>query len=238
MEDAPLKTPAIVLSSVKYGDHGNVIRMFTPHHGLIAFMVHSLRSKKGGKMRPSMVLPMSLLEVVIHTKSKGSLKTIQEAHPLEHWKTLHIDPVKMTLCTFAAEVIQKSISEGHSDETFFEKVKQWLIEMDSDRATLSIATHQLLLSICRHLGCYPHFETYKEGYIFDMIDGCFISEAPEHKYWLSARESIALKRLVEGEKPSKEVRQKLLDELLSYIRIHHEAFGTVKSLDILRAILS
>lgn len=238
MESPIHKTPAIVLSSVKYGDHGNVVRMFTPDHGLVAFMVHSLRSKKGGKMRPSMVLPMSLLEIVIQPKSKGSLKSIQEAHPLEHWQSLHTDPIKMTLCTFAAEIIQKSISEGHPDEHFFNRVWEWLKEMDTDRAQMSIATHQLLLFICRHLGCYPHFETYRENFVFDMIDGCFVPEAPDHKYWLTERESVALKRLVEGEKPSKEIRQRLLDELLGYIRIHHEAFGTIKSLEILRTLLA
>lgn len=238
MDTSPQKTPAIVLSSVKYGDNGHVVRMFTPDSGLVAFMVHSLRSKKGGKMRPSMVLPMSMLEIVIQSKSKGSLKSIQEAHPLEHWETLHRDPIKMTLCTFAAEVIQKSISEGHPDEFFFNRVSDWLKEMDSNRAQLSIATHQLLLSVCRHLGCYPHFETYRENYIFDMIDGCFAAEAPDHKHWLTARESVALKRLVEGEKPSKEIRQRLLDELLGYIRIHHESFGSIKSLEILRTILA
>ncbi len=236
MEVADQKISALVLGTVKYGDNGHVLRSFTPQTGLVAFMVHSLRSKKPGKMRPSMVLPMSSLEIVLQSRSKGNLRSMKEVHPKYHWKTLHTDPIKMTLCTFAAEVIQKSITEDQSDPEFFQKVEHWLMELDEDDTLLSTAPHHLLLIVSRHLGCYPHFETYTEGAVFDMMDGGFVKEAPNHSHWMSALESEGLLQIAEGQRPNKKIRDVVLDELLAYLRIHHEPFGTLKSLSIIRTL--
>ncbi|KAB2808717.1 DNA repair protein RecO [Phaeocystidibacter luteus] len=238
MSPSEQKVQAIVLGVVKYGDHGHVMRTFTPSVGLTPFMVHSLRSKKAGTMRPSMTMPMSVLDIVVNARGKGNLKTISEVHPIEHWRTLHTDPIKMTLCTFASEVVQKVITEEHAEEALFEDLLKWLYALDDEDAKLGTSAHELLLKLSRHLGCFPHIETYKTDYVFDMLDGYFVSDAPNHSHWLTARESTALVDLIHHKKVDKVMRQTLLGELLSYLRIHHEPFGTVKSLEIIRTLLT
>ncbi len=232
------KVQAIVLGTVKYGDSGTVLRTFTPQQGLLAFMVHSLHSKKAGQMRPSMTLPMTILDVVINHRGKGNLKTIQEVRPARHWSKLHSDPIRMTLCTFASEVIQKVVTEDHQESFLFQELRLWLERLDRDDARLGTAPHELLLIVARQMGCFPHMETYKEGYVFDMMDGHFIPEAPDHTYWMTGQESAALNALIHHEPVHKTMRSKLLGELLSYLRIHHEPFGTLKSIEILRTLLS
>lgn len=239
MEPTAEKTEALVLGVIKYGDHGHVVRTFTPTHGLCAFMVHSLRSKKAGQFRPSMTMPLTAIEVVIDPRAKGSLRRFSEVRPLHHWQSLNMDPVKMTLCTFGAEVISKVITEEHPDEAFFSSVLNWLIGLDNDEIPLSTAPQELLLIAAHHLGCYPHMETYQEGFVFDQMDGTFVAIAPDHSYWMTAQESSALVSLVQKSgRVDKVMRQKLLEELLSYVRIHHEPFGKLKSLEIIRTLLS
>lgn len=233
------KTRALVLSVVKYGDHANVVRTFTAEHGLRAFMVNSLRSKKPGQFRPSMTLPMTSLELVLNPRSKGSLHRFSEVRPLIHWQSVHSDPIKMTLCTFAAEVVSKLVVEEYPDQVLFDDVFRWLVDLDSVDANLAMAPQRLLLIAAKNLGCTPHWETYQTGRLFDMVDGRFVDIQPDHSHWMDADESEALYRVsVSGERVVKSVRQRLLDELLGYVRIHHEPFGTLKSLELIRVLLS
>lgn len=232
------KTPALVLGVVKYGESGHVVRTFTPDHGLVPFMVHSLHAKRTGVMRPSMTMPMSALDIVIRAKSKGNLKTMAEVRPLEHWKLIHTDPIRMTLCTFAAEVLGKVVTEEHADPFLFNSTMDWLKSIDSEEASLATAGHEFLLLVCRHLGCFPSVETYKPNAVFDLMDGTFTASAPDHTFWLTGEESEALYLLIHREKVPKKYRQSLLNELLGYLRIHHEPFGTLKSLEVIRDLLS
>lgn len=238
MSPSDQKTQALVLGVVKYGDHGHVIRTFTPAYGLKAFMIHSLRSRKSGGFRASMTLALTALEGVIDARGKGNLSRFSEVHPLHHWKTLHTDPVKMTICTFGAEVISKVITEDHPDPGLFTDVMQWLVDLDQSEE-VALAPQKLLLIASRHLGCFPHSETYSEGSVFDQMDGHFIHTVPHHTHWMNSEESASLYYLINGGKDlPKSVRVRLLDELLAYLRIHHEPFGTMKSLDIIRTLLS
>ena len=231
------KIEGFVLSMVKYGDNGRIVRILSKQNGLMACMVHSLHSKKSGAMRPSMVMPMTQLDMVINNRSKGQLKSFKEVRILRHWQTLHSDPIKMTLCTFCAEVLQRIVTEGFPDEGIYNAVEQWLISLDDLEGMMSTSAHELLLIVCRHVGCFPRISTYCEGFVFDMIDGHFIENIPSHNHWLNPEESSALIQLINRGKPSKEIRNVLLDSLLQYLRIHHEPFGTIKSLDVIREVL-
>ncbi|TNE29590.1 MAG: hypothetical protein EP346_06050 [Bacteroidetes bacterium] len=233
------KTAALVLGVIKYGDHGNVVRLFTPHFGMRAFMVNSLRSKKGGQFRPSMTLPLTAVEVVMNPRVKGSLFRFTEVRPLHHWKTLHSDPIKMTLCTFGAEVVSKLIAEEHPEIALFNGVLEWLKELDEEDSAMATAPQRLLLLAAQHMGCSPHFETYEEGRLFDMIDGKFVDSHPSHNHWMDVDESKAMHDIAMGRgKSTRAIRQQLLEDLLGYLRIHHEPFGTMKSLELIRVLLS
>lgn len=229
---------AIVLGTVKYGDNGRVLKTFTGEKGLVTYMVHSLRSKGSGHMRPALTMPMTVLDIIENSRSKGNLKTIAEVHPAIHWIRIHTDPVRMTLCTFAAEVLAKSSSEEHKESLLFDEVLAWLQRLDAEHSRLGTAPHELLLIVARQIGCFPNVDEYREGRVFDMLNAHFVDDAPEHAYWMTANESRALHQLIHHQPVDRSMRERLLDELLSYIRLHHEPFGTLKSVDILRTILS
>lgn len=233
------KTSALVLGVVKYGDHGHVVRLFTPGFGLRAFMVNSLRSKKSGQFRPSMTMPLTAVEIVMNPRKKGSLFRFTEVRPLEHWNALHSDPIRMTLCTFGAEVLSKLVAEEYPDVLLFEGAMNWLKGLDADDKNVSVAPQELLLIAARHMGCYPRIETYSEGSYFDMLEGGFTDARPEHHQWMGPEESNALFQIATSSgKSTRSIRQKLLEDLLMYLRIHHEPFGTLKSLELLRVLLS
>ena len=56
---------AIVLSAIKYGDTSRIVRLYTDQFGLISVLINSVSSKKS-TVRSSMLLPLTLLEI-IHT---------------------------------------------------------------------------------------------------------------------------------------------------------------------------
>lgn len=233
------KSPLLVLNAIRYGDSARIVRTFSPEWGLKSFMVHSLKSKAAGAFRASMLMPLSELEVVVDPRAKGDLGRFVETRYGQHRLSIHEHPIKMTVCTFAAEVLSKVVSEGGEDAALFENVRAWLNALEEDSAPLSTAPHRLLLTIAHRVGCYPNFETYREGRVFDQMEGEFVDSVPHHAHWMNEDESTALYTIAQGgAKVNHALRSSVLEELIGFLRIHHEPFGPLKSLDIIRTVLA
>ena len=63
----------IVLSALKYGESGRIVRIYTEEFGLLSFLVNSVGSKRG-VVRSSMLLPLSLVELVHTNKGEGKTR--------------------------------------------------------------------------------------------------------------------------------------------------------------------
>jgi DNA repair protein RecO (recombination protein O) len=80
---------------------------------------------------------------------------------------------------------------------------------------------------------------------FDLQEGEFTSKIPEHKYYIEGTHSTYLKLIIPASKKDMHefnikasVRSQLLDELILFYRLHIDGFGELKTLDILRSIMS
>ena len=69
---------AIVLSAIKYGDTSRIVRLYTDQFGLISVLINSVSSKKS-TVRSSMLLPLTLLEIIHTHKGNDKLDRIKEA---------------------------------------------------------------------------------------------------------------------------------------------------------------
>ena len=89
-----VKTEAIVLGAVKYGDSSVILRTYSKEQGLLAFIASGVRSRKG-PIRPSMIQVLSVLQLVYYQKAKGELKRIKEASIADPLQEIHFDPIKI-----------------------------------------------------------------------------------------------------------------------------------------------
>ena len=112
-----LKTKAVVLQTIKYGDSSLVVKMFTEESGLQSFMVKGAFGKKS-KMKAALFQNMTLLEIVaeIGGSSLGFIKEISLSHC---YKSIPSDIKKTTILIFISELLSKSISESEVDTELF-----------------------------------------------------------------------------------------------------------------------
>jgi len=66
------KTRGIVFHTVKYGENGVVVKIFTESSGLQSYIINSVRSNKR-KFKSSVFEPLSLIELVSEQKENRGL---------------------------------------------------------------------------------------------------------------------------------------------------------------------
>jgi DNA repair protein RecO (recombination protein O) len=76
----PLKTEAVVLRSIRYGEADRILHVYTPHRGRVSAIakgVRRARSRFGGRLEPFFRLRLELYE------GRGELLTVTGAHTID-----------------------------------------------------------------------------------------------------------------------------------------------------------
>ena len=120
----------IVLSALKYGESSRIVRVYTEEFGVLSFLVNSVGSKRG-VVRSSMLLPLSLLELVHTNKGEGKLDRIKEAKMDLTYTTIPYDPVRNALALFLSELFQKVLQTGESNAEKFDYVRSACLALDT-----------------------------------------------------------------------------------------------------------
>ena len=92
-----VKTKAIVISSLKYGEADLIVKCFTHSSGLKSYLVRNVLKSRKGKLRVSLFQPLTHLDIEANHKDKGTLESIREAKVTHHFKSLHTDVIKLSL---------------------------------------------------------------------------------------------------------------------------------------------
>ena len=102
-----------------------------------------------------------------------------------------------------------------------------------------------MMRLQRFMGIEPDWSTYTPGAVFDMAAGVFRTLPPPHPRYLNPEESTAAWRLSRMTTAnchrfrfSRFDRNRILDGLLSYYRLHFPTLGSLPSTDILRQLFS
>ena len=101
------KTKGIIFHTIKYGESGLVVKIYTESYGLQSFIINSVGSKKG-KIKSSIFQPLNLVEVVINLKENRSLQRIKEIRIQPVFQTILDDIAKSSIVLFLNEILYKS----------------------------------------------------------------------------------------------------------------------------------
>jgi DNA repair protein RecO (recombination protein O) len=232
-----VKLRAIVLHSIPYGDNSKVVKCFTDKYGLQSYLVNGVNNKKG-VLKPSMVMPLTQLNVVAYTKGKGGLERLKEARIESNYQNIPIDPMRNALAIFVSEILVKVCQEEHENLPMFRFLENQLDLLDSSEGQLGLFHLTFLVELASFLGFKPSLPLEKVQY-FDMMEGTFETSRPLHAHYLSIEETSLLCDLLKGNQHSsinKEIKLSLLDKLLEYYKIQLDGFGDVKSLEIIKVL--
>lgn len=234
------KTRAIVLSSVRFGDADLIVKCYT-ETGVRSYMLKNILRSKKGKLKKAYFQPLTLLEITARHNNKGRLNYINDASVYFIYTSLTTDVIKQSIAIFLSEVLTGALREEEPNPQlyrFIEAALQWLETHDK------IANFHLLflLNLTRHLGFYPETRNINASY-FNIEEAYFTDTVPVSAF-ISGENLIAFKTLIgtnfdaiDTLKLHVDLRQKLLEILLSYYEYHLPGFKRPRSLDILKGLL-
>ena len=240
------KTSAIVLRSLKYGDKRLIVDMFTRQYGRLSYIV-PLSTSARSKIKKQYFQPLTLLYIEGNYRQQSDLQRLSDASLLSPPTSLLTVPTKLALSLFVAEFLCHALRDEQQNEPLFDYIQgsvEWL-----DAAEQSYANFHLvfLMRLSRFLGFYPNLKpqtsNFKLQTYFDLRSATFCTEPPLHRDFLMPQEAQHIQTLMRMDFPtmhlfhlSRTERNRILEILLVYYRIHLPSFPDLRSLSVLHEL--
>jgi DNA repair protein RecO (recombination protein O) len=240
------KTNGIVLRSIKYGESSLVTTIFTAQHGVETFMVQGVRSSSAKQNRAGSFQPATLLELVVFQQPHKNMQRLREFHPAYIYQTLQEDVIKNSIVLFSVEIMLRLLPEHASLPVLFDFAFDYFITLDKTPHN-SIANFPLFFIIrCSKILGYElkgHYSLATPH--LNLHEGGFTAEAPDAIPFTNDEDAIILSALLVKEdytslweiQMSAAMRLRLIDWYISFLQLHTQHMGNIRSLSVLRTIL-
>lgn len=239
-----IKTRGIVLKTIKYGETSVIVEVYTEERGLRKYIINGVRSKKA-RVHASLLQVMSLLELVVYNRDDRDINHVKEVRPAHVYQTVPFELRKSALALFMAEIIRKTIRESEENKPLFAFLFDVFQYLDETTESVSNLHLYFLLELSVFLGFLPSGEYNLETPFFDLQEGMFIPNIPNHAYYLDEQGSKLLQALLQCNltrshevKMTAVQRRTLLQNLLDYYKLHMDFLPDINSHQILQEVLS
>jgi len=126
-----LKTEAVVLRSIRYGEADRILHLYTPQRGRlsgIAKGVRKTRSRFGGRLEP-----FCRVELVLH-EGRSDLLTVTSAQTLAPYSKLRSNGAAIDAAARACDAVNRLFGEAEPSEPVFHLLCNELALLDADAA--------------------------------------------------------------------------------------------------------
>jgi DNA repair protein RecO (recombination protein O) len=219
------KTRGIVFRFTRYGETSIIVTIFTEAFGLQSYIVNGVRSKTS-KNKIALYQPLTLLNLVVYHREHANLERIKEIQCFHPYQSLTVDIKKSTIAMFITELLNKTVREESAAETLFGFLADALVTMDALQKNEENAHLIFVIKLSRYLGFGPQFAN-------EVLGGRVTDEKTE----------VILQQMLAADFENdivitKDQRRNLLELLLKFYAEHLENFGELRSVQVLRDVLS
>ena len=158
---------------------------------------------------------------------------------------LQEDIIKTSIALFLAEVLYKSVKEEEANPALYSFLTSALHILDLQNEGVANFHLCFLIQLSKFLGFFPQPNSQGEKSIFDLRDGIFRSNYPDHPMFMDANEARVLERLLELNFETMktfplpgEMRRVMVKHLLRYYELHLHSMHEVKSHHVLEQVLA
>lgn len=237
-----VRTKAIVLKSVKYGDGSLVVDMLTRERGRVSFIVRIPKTPKG-KLKKQFFQPMSVLSLVFDYRQRSSLQRIRDIAVLRPFVSIPFEPFKISLAIFLAEFLAYATRDEQQNVPLFEFVENSLLWLDNASSGYTNFHIVFMTRLSQFVGFWPSLDGYGRDCLFDLREGCFTRVAPLYSDVLSPSEAHFVPILMRMNYRSmrllrlnREQRNHITDMILYYYRLHVPEMPELRCLDVLKEL--
>ncbi len=238
----PYKARGIVLHTIKYGDSGLVVYLYTDHAGRQTYMVQGVRSSRGKGNKAAFFQPMFLVEFEGLEPHRGEMHRMKDLRLSTPLTSLPFDVRKSTIALFMAEVVYRLIREHEVNPHLFSFLESSVAALDAMGEGVANFHLWFLVKLTYFLGFYPG-NAYAPKDCFDVMRGEFVAGVPGHQLAMDAENARILGTLMECRVDelgsiglARGQRVAFLNALLAFIGYHSDLIHGVRSVDILQEV--
>ncbi|MFH1321048.1 MAG: DNA repair protein RecO [Bacteroidota bacterium] len=237
------KTRGIVLHHIKYSETSVIAKVYTEQFGIQSYLINRVRSRSS-KIKANVFQPLSLMEMVVYHKENGGLQRVNEVTNSHLFTSIPYDIAKCSIAFFIAEILYRSIREEEANSSLFQFLFNSIQILDLTTSNCANFHLIFMLQLTKHLGFYPNGNYTDKNKYFDLKDGTFLSEQPQHPHYMTPGLSECLSQLLrmnfesfDSFKINKNNRKSVLVKLIEYYELHLIRMKEVKSHLVLESVL-
>lgn len=248
MADKLHHTKGIVLRTVKYGETSVIVTIYTELLGLQSYLVNGVRTstKKGGG-KANLFQPSAILEMIVYHNELKQLQRIKEFRWGSLYQQILSDVKKNAVALFMVELLTKCLKQPEANPELFHFAEDAFLHLDEAPDTVA-ANFPLFFAL--HLPVFFGFrisDNYSDSRSFlDLQEGDFVREQPGHPHFLEDKQAFITSQLLKVQQPGElkdiklnhEFRRNLLFTYEVYYKLHVQDFGSMRTLPVLKEILS
>ncbi len=233
-----VQTSAIVISSIKYGDSGLIVKCYTKKSGIKSFILKNAFSGKNKKS--SVFTTLNQIKIIYEEKKGKNLNYLKEAEGEFYYQSVYGSPVKTSITLFIGELLNSVLQEEEANSSLYNFISTGFLDFDSKPDNYSDFHLWFLLNLSRFLGFYPHFS--EEYVYFDLANGVSTNDFSSG-FVIEKEDLLLFRNLIqmnfssrENSKFSQIQRKKTLEIIVKYYELHISDFRRPKSLDVLHQV--
>ncbi len=229
-----LKTSGIVFRAVKYSESSIIADVYTRARGLQTYIISGVRSAKS-KTGPGLLQVMSLVDMVAYHRDDRTMHRIKEIRAAHVYQRLPFDVQRGAVGVFMVEIARKTIRESEENPALFDFLYDTFRFLDDTPEHFANLHLHFMLELSAFLGFLPGGDFSEETPFFDLQEGIF-ADRPAHTHFLDETFSALLYQILQCDKEhchlvplTSPQRRRLLNELITYYRLHIEHLPEIHS---------
>lgn len=228
----------IVIHRAPYSETSLLVTLFTASGGLSNFLFQGGRKKHG-----NILYPLAHIEFTYYRRLDSQLGKISQVGFASIHQELPYDPIKASIAFFIVELVQQFAHHSHADIPLFELLVAESAALDETKQWANFPLW-MCSAICDWAGIAP--ETTDEKPLFlDLVDGQLTPHHPDHaRYiraewlqWMAASLRMNRADFLSLSIPKNE-RTACFDAWMEYIQLHISGTRNLKSIPIIKEVLS
>ena len=242
------KTKGIVLRTVKYGETSLVVTMFTESFGMQSYLVNGVRQQSTkGTAKAAFFQPSAIPELVAYRNEFKNLQRLKEFRWAYLYRHILSDVRKNAVALFMIELLGKCLKQPEDNQDLFYFVEDALHHLDEANDAV---TANFPLFFALHLAVFFGFRISDEFsgniHYLDLEEGRFVEHQPQHAYYLQDKEAAAVSHILKIMQPAElqevllnqETRRRITHAMEEYYALHIPDFGSMRTLPVLREVMS
>lgn len=238
------KTRGIVFHVTDYSESSVVAKIYTELFGLQSYLINSVR-KKNPKVKPTVLQPLSLIDLVVYHKERSGLQRLAEVRSNPVLKSIPFDIRKSSMILFMNEVLFKSVKEEEANRSLFDFIFSSVELLEMQDESYSDFHLIFLIQLTKYLGFYPQENFSASTPVFNLQEGFFQPGEPAHPFFISHPLSEYFYLLLKSSlnfsddlKIPLQYKRQLIEKTLVYFQLHVSGFGTINSHKVLEEVWS